>query len=298
MNKSFQPNFSLFSSIDRYNLPYSFNKLDIIKQSNSLVNFINDEHESGYLEKPIYNDFDHLEYFNYVPLDILKPIIIDLFIDYVNDFPNGNTNSFIENKFGWFIYEIKKFKEILYNERFEIWQNKEGFEIYGFSEFNIRGYNFFFWSSKSQDSVHFYLLYIDAVLHFFEKELGKPDIKENPKDLVKKERAEKSFSDFIFNVNDKELFIEELIEIFKTEIGIPLKILIELLKDENILLIGDREFKQFHSCLNKSFNRDIGSYQALNDSYKHKKEDKEYRKKDIELIYIKLNPLLTIHKIN
>lgn len=152
---------------------------------------------------------------------------------------------------------------------------------------------------KHQYSSSLNLIGIKDKQEIFQNELKKLiDIESLNNSKSKEYKHKKLLTDFIFNVNDKDLFIEELIKTFKTEIGINLKIVIEILKDENIILIKSREFKPFYTSLKEKFNRDIGSYTALNDLYKHSKDNKVFYNKDIEQILIKLNPLLNKHKTN
>ena len=106
----------------------------------------------------------------------------------------------------------------------------------------------------------------------------------------------KSLLDFFYNIDDKNKFLEDLREVFNTERGIQFKILIELLKEEKILLIGEREFQNFYDCISEFFNRNIGTYTALNDLYKHTDKDKENHIENILIIQDKLNPLLIKHK--
>lgn len=110
----------------------------------------------------------------------------------------------------------------------------------------------------------------------------------------------KTLFNFLINISDKDEFINELKKTFNSEKGIKFRILIEILKENKIFLIGDREFKQFYEQIKNSFNRDIGTYSALNDLYRPDKDikDKEKYKNDIENISIKLNPLIFKYKTN
>ena len=114
----------------------------------------------------------------------------------------------------------------------------------------------------------------------------------------KPETKKKNLEDYIRNINKKNAFLIDLKKTFKTEKGIKFRILIELLKDEKVLLIGSREFQNFYNCISVYFNRNIGTYQALNDSYKHSDEDISFRKDEIAEISQKLNPLIIKHKTN
>jgi len=103
--------------------------------------------------------------------------------------------------------------------------------------------------------------------------------------------AEKDFVDFIDNVNDKIAFAQELKEAFNIEIGIDFRIMVELLKDNKIIKIGNRKFRLFHKLATVYFDRDIGSYSGVNDKYKHTESDKKIHSKMIKIINEKLLPL-------
>ena len=75
----------------------------------------------------------------------------------------------------------------------------------------------------------------------------------------------KKLNDFVFNISDKVTFVQELKLMFPNEKGKTLKAIINILKVQNILIIGDREFKAFYDALKIEFNRDIGTYTSIND---------------------------------
>lgn len=75
----------------------------------------------------------------------------------------------------------------------------------------------------------------------------------------------KKLNDFVFNISDKVTFVQELKLLFPNEKGKTLKAIINILKVQNILIIGDREFKAFYDALKIEFNRDIGTYTSIND---------------------------------
>jgi hypothetical protein len=109
--------------------------------------------------------------------------------------------------------------------------------------------------------------------------------------------AEKDFVDFIDNVNDKIAFAQELKEAFNIEIGNDFRIMVELLKDNKIIKIGNRKFRLFHKLATVYFDRDIGSYSGVNDKYKHTESDKKIHSKMIKIINEKLQPLIDKYKI-
>ena len=109
---------------------------------------------------------------------------------------------------------------------------------------------------------------------------------------------EKNFVDFIDNVIDKIAFAQELKKTFNNEIGIDFRIMIELLKDNNIIRIGERKFKLFRDLAKVHFDRNIGSYSAVNDKYRHTESDKKAHPKRIRYINEKLLPLIEKYKIS
>jgi hypothetical protein len=106
------------------------------------------------------------------------------------------------------------------------------------------------------------------------------------------------FFDFIHNIekDKKRAFAEELKITFNTESGIDFKIMIELLKDQNMFIIQKRKFKEFFRLIESYFQRDIGGYSGLNDRYKHTDSDKRAHKSCIKDLSEKLNPLIDKYK--
>jgi hypothetical protein len=107
--------------------------------------------------------------------------------------------------------------------------------------------------------------------------------------LEKKKKKEKKINDYFQNIADKTKFLKELKEVFSTEKGQKIRALIENLKKEEMLLIGEREFKNFICELRTYFNRDIGEYQGIQNKTVNWEIETEYT---IE----KLNPLISKYK--
>lgn len=121
------------------------------------------------------------------------------------------------------------------------------------------------------------------LMKFEEYLVKQEDIKEN--DKPKKELHQ------FFNQIDNERkldFLNELKELFSTEKGQSIRAIIEILKDNNMLIIGAREFRDFHKELKEFFDRNIGSYQSIND----KVPDDAVK----EPILLKLKPLIDKYK--
>lgn len=122
--------------------------------------------------------------------------------------------------------------------------------------------------------------------------VNKPlDLSDNPPvEKNKPKKLKKVLFQFIHNIENKEEFIKELKETFPTEIGKSIKAIIDILTDEKILVYGTKEFKTLYDEIKLSFNRDIGSYNSIQNV---KIVDKE----TTETIYKKLNSLTVRHKI-
>jgi hypothetical protein len=84
-------------------------------------------------------------------------------------------------------------------------------------------------------------------------------------DIKKPDEVEKDLSDFIHNVKNKQEFIQNLKEMFPNEKGKRIKAMIIILQEKGIIVILDRQFKEFYKSLKKDFNRDIGTYPSIND---------------------------------
>lgn len=121
--------------------------------------------------------------------------------------------------------------------------------------------------------------------------LKKPlDLSDNPPaEKNKPKKLKKVLFQFIHNIENREEFIKELKETFPTEIGKSIKAIIDILTDEKILVYGTKEFKTLYDEIKLSFNRDIGSYNSIQNV---KNVDKE----TTETVYKKLNPLIVKHK--
>ena len=141
---------------------------------------------------------------------------------------------------------------------------------------------------KLYQKIHKLYLPDDEITKEIKKEIKKESKDTEPDaSTVKKNKPKKALNEFIHNIKDKDKFLQELKSIFPTERGKSIKIIISLLMQENILIIGNREFKDFHSELEAFFNRDIGSRQSINDV-----KFNDIHKSTIETIEKKLNPLI------
>jgi len=116
--------------------------------------------------------------------------------------------------------------------------------------------------------------------------------KQNPPqqtETSKPKKLKKTLLEFIYNVENKEAFIQDLKNTFPTEIGKSIKAIIDFLNKEQILIYGTKEFKQLFEELEKYFNRNIGTYNSVQNV-------KEIDKETNDTIFKILNPLIIKYK--
>ncbi|OBY67560.1 hypothetical protein LPB301_01075 [Polaribacter reichenbachii] len=126
-----------------------------------------------------------------------------------------------------------------------------------------------------------YSLYLSEKFKDLEKtEFEKPQQKET-----------KNLEHFIINIENKQSFIKDLKETFPTEKGKSIKAVIDLLVSDNIIIYGTKEFKQLYNQLRLVFDRNIGTYNSIQNV-------KEVDSIIIDVIQKKLNPLIIKYKTN
>jgi hypothetical protein len=108
-------------------------------------------------------------------------------------------------------------------------------------------------------------------------------------------KVEKTFLDYI-TIENKQEFANDLKNTFTIESGIDFKIMIELLKKEQIF--SYTQFASFFRSIDAYFKRDIGTQNGLNDLYKHTTDEQNYYFEKITVIQNKLNPLIAKYKKN
>lgn len=106
---------------------------------------------------------------------------------------------------------------------------------------------------------------------------------------TKPEKLKKTLFQFINNIEDKESFLLELKNAFPTERGKDIRVIIDLLVNEDILIISEREYKHFVELLKDYFGRNIGKYQGIQNKMTITKEKSDPITK-------KLKPLIIKHK--
>lgn len=166
------------------------------------------------------------------------------------------------------------------------------FEIEQDSEFMNRINSKFFkngfrYHYKNENLVNFcvQLLEFIKLSEVLVEEVNKVETKPEPK----KTKIQKTLFEFIHNVNDKDLFLADLKRTFPTEIGKSIKAIIDILTKEQIIIYGTKEFKQLYTVIKVFFNRDIGTYNGIQNV-------KTVDKDTTEIVYKKLNFLIIKHK--
>lgn len=133
-------------------------------------------------------------------------------------------------------------------------------------------------------------IYFNALNGTLKTDPQTPDLSDTSTvEKTKPKKPKKVLFQFIHNIKNKEEFIQELKETFPTEIGKSIKAIIDILTDEKILVYGTKEFKTLKEEIEFSFNRNIGSYNSIQNV---KIVDKE----TTDTVHKKLNPLIIKHK--
>ena len=156
------------------------------------------------------------------------------------------------------------------------------YKRYKINSFSPKGISIFkeIWLFHFVDRLKTILFNIKYILNISPQE----DIK-NP-DVV-----EKKLSDFIENVEKKQNLIEDLKKMFPTEKGKSIKAMIKILQENGIIIIPDRQFKEFYNSLKNDFKRDIGSYTSINDI-----KDSNFDNPYLDPFKKKLTPLIAKYK--
>lgn len=90
----------------------------------------------------------------------------------------------------------------------------------------------------------------------------------------KNDKIEKTFVDY-FIIQYRKSLPEKIRNEFKTETGINIRLLIDVLKDQKIITVEHRGNASFYKSLKTYFNRKIGSYQSIFD-YKRNNDEFDY----------------------
>jgi hypothetical protein len=128
-----------------------------------------------------------------------------------------------------------------------------------------------------------------ATLSFEENQKSKVKDRKDTSPLI---ILEKTIFDFIKNVKNKELFIQDLKIKFPTEKGKKIKAIIDYLEENNVLDIPDGDFTSFHCVLSQYFERNIGTRQGIIKCSLNYSADKKL----LDSTETKLKPLIDKYK--
>jgi hypothetical protein len=288
--------YSLLSEFERRHSQLNQNpNIEIIEFCKKQSDIVNEMEENRMLEKSVYNRFNQIEFINYIPLEIFKQVVNDLYFIYKKEIPFGDIKSFLKNNFNTLIYECEILTQNLEQGKVIWWDTLENVQFYNYSQ-STYDYRMISWISKNNDDSHFYALYLKKIIEFLETELITEieNFERNLKIIIKTENIEpkkptKTILDFIHNVNDKNSFLNDLKIHFPTEQGKSIKAIIDLLDKEGIIIYGTKEFKPLLTEIQLFFNRNLGTYQSVQNV---KIVDSE----TIGIVYRKLKPLIIQHK--
>lgn len=288
--------YSLLSEFERRHNKLNQNQnIEIIEFCKKQSDIVNELEENRMLEKSVYNRFNQIEFINYIPLEIFKQVVKDLYFIYKKEIPFGDVKSFLKNNFDTFLYECEILAQNLEQGKVIWWDTLENIQFYNYFQ-STYDYRMISWISKNNDDSHYYALYLKKIIEFLEIEIinEMENFERNSKVIIKTENTElkkptKTILDFIHNVNDKNSFLNDLKTNFPTEQGKSIKAIIDLLNKEGIIIYGTKEFKPLLIQIQMFFNRDLGTYQSVQNV---KKVDNE----TTEIVYKKLNPLIIRHK--
>jgi hypothetical protein len=243
-----------------------------------------------------------IEAFNRITIDLLKDIV--QFFIAVDNYNNQN-NKVIEDFFLFKTNIEDGFKnlgqfDLKIKDYFSNNDSSIAMKEYCLStikkSFYFLNNNFFIYIEKCPLKSDY-----DNLINILERSISKEEIGLSPmlnpnSKKINEKFKESNFIDFIKNVTDKEAFAEEFKNTFNIESGIDFKIIIELLRDQNIFIIGERKFLLFYECTQLFMQRNFGAYSALNDKYKHSDSDKKVHSSRIGKIYDKLQPMIDKYK--
>jgi hypothetical protein len=109
----------------------------------------------------------------------------------------------------------------------------------------------------------------------------------------KNETVVKKFEDHFFKLNNRELFFTDLRTTFNVEKGLTFGILIHWLKQQEVLIIGHKEFKNFCIQAQEFFVQDIKSREAI---LKYDSDNEKQYQEENRIITNKLSPIIALYK--
>ncbi len=204
--------------------------------------------------------------------------------------------------------QLRKLKTLLSNIKVDIKQYKKGFNSNQKEKCNSQFNDLVELNSKIKERCKLLEKEI-AKIEFeeydpypYSNEYKHPDeIKAEVEDFISSVKAnslkeekkikELKLHEFIYNIKNKDKFLIDLKTTFKTERGVEIRALIESLIASKIIIIGNRQFKNFTELLGNYLDRNIGTYQSINDAneYSHSSLAINEKLEPIILKYKQLN---------
>jgi len=105
---------------------------------------------------------------------------------------------------------------------------------------------------------------------------------------IKQNSKYKTFPEYLLH-NKREQLAEKIKQTFLTEKGKAIKLLLVVLEEKQLITLGNRQFKAITDSLRIYLNRDIGTYQSLNDPKYFDDIDKNPIRTKIDIILKQLS---------
>lgn len=244
-------------------------KVIYISRSEGMIYTDSDYYESKHYNSYRDNDFDKNKELSFPTC----------FPDSIPDYYDSRLFNYLHQKNDFDFYGVE-FKTRLFIID-EIKNYKLDLERHTNSIVNLRVNRYLEFNEK----IEMYQTYLDYLENQY-KQLDNESTEKYPTII-----PQKSLSDFIKNVKNKEKFMQDLKMVFPTEKGKKIKAIIDCLTGNNVLEILEGDFVNFHIVLSEYFEREIGSRQGIIRSL-HKDADKKLLDSTKE----KLKPLIDKHK--
>jgi hypothetical protein len=218
--------YSIYSSLDKHNLSKKYN-LDLVNEFKHIVDFVNNEFNSGTSNKDLSNDFQYVEFINYIPLEDFKLLVLDLYKIYLKEFPYGYIKSFIDEYFYEFISQIRIILKFINKYNFTLCKSQGEYDFYTYK--SPDDFRMIVWKTKGQNDTHFYSLYLKALVFFLEIEVKTTHTKQllansetllsDIDDATNQQQEQNPKHENIFSNNGFILFDHILKEYVKTKRG-------------------------------------------------------------------------------
>lgn len=166
----FKNEYSLISIIDRWNVNSLYQNEEVLGINKEIVSITEDQ-KRGRLDKGLYGEFGEVIFLNYVPLDIFKLVVKDLYEVYKRQYLYGQLDDFLESTIEPMKYEFEQFLLPITQGKVNHWDTHNDISLYRYTDFDRPFSHYYAWKVFAQDSLHFYETYLNSILLFFKDEI-------------------------------------------------------------------------------------------------------------------------------